>query len=195
MRKLLTFLIALAAVSPAYADTVKSTFDFGPAFPERLAMVMFTCKTCHGAQSIIVNGVELKRDVTTGGAEVAEIWSAPLPEGASILDVTISSDHSLDDAEVGMGAANAQPTPRLSMIDGAVKGQGAGQREYSLNVNAGDVVVSVSRGGDNYVRSSEAPSHEVEFGHSRAASWDIKRTTTNFTFWEPSTVSAVAVYR
>jgi hypothetical protein len=195
MRKLLTLWIALAAATPAYADTVKSTFDFGPAFPERLAMVMFTCKTCHGAKSIIVNGVELKRDVTTGGAEVAEIWSAPLPEGSGVLDVTISSDRSLDDADVGMGAANAQPAPKLSMIDGAVKGLAAGQRDYSLSVSAGDVVVSVSRDGDAYVGSSEAPNHEVAFGHLRTASWDIKRRIPNFTVSGPSTVSAVAVYR
>ena len=40
MRKLLTFLIALAAATPAYADTVTSTFDFGPAYPERIAFLM-----------------------------------------------------------------------------------------------------------------------------------------------------------
>jgi hypothetical protein len=112
MRKLLTLWIALAAVAvaaPAQAYTKGSTFDFGPAFPERIAFLMLTCKSCHGARSVIVNGVELKRDVTSGGAEVAEIWSGPLPEGAGVLDVTITSDRVLDDATVGMGAANCPP--------------------------------------------------------------------------------------
>src|SRR5258708_9034186 len=157
MSKLFSILIALAAIGPPYADTLKSTFDFGPAFPERLAFVMFTCKTCHGAQSININGIELKRDVTTGGAEVAEIWSAPLPDGSGDLAVTITSDHALNDADVGMGAANAQPAPKLSMIEGAVKGSAAGRREYSLSVENGDVVVSVSRGGNTHPRPTPTP--------------------------------------
>jgi hypothetical protein len=29
---------------------------------------MLTCKTCHGARAVIVNGIELKRDVASGDA-------------------------------------------------------------------------------------------------------------------------------
>jgi hypothetical protein len=195
MRKLLTLWIALAAIGPAYADTVKSTFDFGPAFPERLAMVMFTCKTCHGAQSVIVNGVQLKRDVTTGGAEVVEIWSAPLPEGSGVLAVAVSSDHSLDDADVGMGAANALPERKAPIINGVVKKIAAGQHEYLLRVENGDVVIHLARDADSYPRAVETPSHQVAFRHLRVVSWDIKHAIPDFTVSGPSSVSAVAVYR
>jgi hypothetical protein len=197
MRKLLTLWIALAAlpfVVPAYADTIKSTFDFGPAYPERIALLMLTCKACHGAQTIAVNGVELTRDVTSGGAEVTEIWSAPLPEGSGVLDVTISSDHPLEDADVGMGAANAQPAPKLSIIEGAVKGSASGQRDYSMSVEGGDVVVHVARNADNYSRTVEAPSHQVAFGHLRVVSWDISAIP-DFKVLGSSTVSAIAIYR
>ena len=195
MRKqLLTLWIALAAIGPACADTIKSTYDFGPAFPERLAMVMLTCKTCHGARSVSINGVELRRDVTSGGAEVAEIWSAPLPEGSGELVVTVSSDHALADAEVGMGAANALPTRPGPIIDGVVKRTAAGQSSYSLDTEDGDVIVAVSRGEETFA-SSEAPFGQVEFGRLRAAAWNIKRTIPAFTISGPGSVSAVAVYR
>src|ERR1700682_5784169 len=114
MRKLLTFLIALAAATPAYADTVTSTFDFGPAYPERIAFLMLTCKTCHGARSVIVNGIELKRDVASGDAEVAEIWRRPLPKGTGDLQVTINGYYPLDDAVAGMGAASDPPIRPIS---------------------------------------------------------------------------------
>jgi hypothetical protein len=140
MRKLLTFLIALAAATPAYADTVKSTFDFGPAFPERLAMVMFTCKACHGAKSVSINGVQLELDVTSGGEEVAEIWSALLPDGSGELPVLITSDHSLLDADVGVGAAKTLPTRKIG--GRAVKRTAAGSPAYSFDAEDGDVRVA-----------------------------------------------------
>jgi hypothetical protein len=84
MRKLLTFLIALGAivlavVSPVSAETIMSSFDFGPPARERIAIVTITCEACDGAQSVNINRSELKRNETNGGAKVAEIWSAPLP--------------------------------------------------------------------------------------------------------------------
>jgi hypothetical protein len=190
MRKLLTFLIALAAVTPAYADTVTSTFDFGPAYPERIAFLMLTCKTCHGARSVSVNGVELKRDVTSGDAEVAEIWSAPLPDGAGTLDVTIKGDYPLADAVAGMGAAN---NPPIRPISHAVRTL-TGQQNYTIDAKDGDVVLSVSSGGDTFATSTEPPWHEVEFGHLRSAAWNIKRDSA-LTISGPSSVSVVAVYR
>jgi hypothetical protein len=105
-------LIALAAMvlgAPAQAYTLKSSFDFGSAYPERIAFVMLTCKTCHGVRSVAVNSVELKRDVASGDAEVAEIWSGPLPTGIGVQEVTITGDYPLNDAVVGMGAANTPP--------------------------------------------------------------------------------------
>jgi hypothetical protein len=191
MRKLLTLWIALAAIAlaaPAYADSIKLIYDFGPAFPERLAIVMLTCKTCHGARSVSINGVDLRRDVTSGGAEVAEIWSAPLPEVSGELEVTVSSDHALADAEVAMGAADVLPTRP------GPKRTAAGQSSYSLDTEDGDVIVAVSRGEETFA-SSEAPFGQVEFGRLRAASWNIKRTIPAFTISGPGSVSAVAIYR
>jgi hypothetical protein len=191
MRKLLTFLIALAAVTPVYADTVTSTFDFGPAYPERIAFLMLTCKTCHGARSVIVNGVELKRDVTSGDAEVAEIWSGPLPDGSGALDVTFNGDYPLADADAGAGAANNPPEPRpISRVISTL----TGQREYAIDVKDGDVVLSVSSGAGTFATSTEPPWHEVEFGRLRSAAWNIKRDSA-LTISGPSSVSVVAVYR
>jgi hypothetical protein len=191
MRKLLTFLIAMAAATPASADTVTSTFDFGPAYPERIAFLMLICKTCHGARSVSVNGVELKRDVTSGDAEVAEIWSGALPDGTGDLQVTINGDYPLADAVAGMGAANNPPEPRpISRIVSTL----TGRHEYAIDVKDGDVVLSVSIGGDTFAKSNEPPWHEVEFGHLRSAAWNIKRDSA-LTISGPSSVSVVAVYR
>jgi hypothetical protein len=183
MRKLLTLLIALAAITPAYADSVKSTFDFGPAYPERIAFLMLTCKTCHGARSVFVNGIELKRDVTSGHAEVAEIWSGPLPDGTGTLEVTIKSDYPLADAIAGMGAANNPP--ERHPISRAVRTL-TGQHEYAIDVKDGDVVLSVSSGGgDTFAKSTEPPWREVEFGGLRSAGWNITHDST-FTVSAPS---------
>jgi hypothetical protein len=191
MRKLLTIFIALAAVTPAYADTVTSTFDFGPAYPERIAFLMLTCKTCHGARSVSVNGVELKRDVTSGDGEVAEIWSAPLPDGVGSLDVTINGDYPLADAVAGMGAANNPPEPPpISRVVSTL----TGQHEYAIDVKDGEVVLSLSSGGDTFAKSSEPPSHEVQIDHLRVAAWNIKRDSA-LKISGPSSVSVVAVYR
>jgi hypothetical protein len=192
MRKLLAILIALAAIAPAYAETVTSTFDFGPAYPERIAFLMLTCKTCHGARSVIVNGIALKRDVASGDAEVAEIWSAPLPDGTGALDVTINGDYPLDEAVAGMGAANNPPEPHP--ISRAVSTLTTGQHEYAIDVKDGDVVLSVSSGGGTYAKSSEVPSHEVQIDHLRVASWNIKRDS-SLTISGLSSVSVVATYR
>lgn len=188
MRKLLTFLIALAAISPAYADTVKSTFDFGPASPERQACVMFTCRACYGAQSISINGVELTRDVTSGGEDVAEIWSALLPEGSGEQLVLITSERSLAGADVALGAMNAEIAGKF------VKRTASGLSAYSLDTVDGDVVVAVSRGGSSYEGSTEAP-WKLQVGHSRIAIWNIERALPAFTVSGPSAVSVVAVYR
>jgi hypothetical protein len=193
MRKLLTLCIALAAMAfaaQAHAYTRLSTFNFGPAYPERIAFVMLTCSTCHGARSVIVNGIELKRDVTSGDAEVAEIWSGPLPDGAGVLGITINSDFPLDDAVAGMGAAN---NPPIRPINRAIRSL-AGQNQYAIDVKDGDVVLSVSSGGGTFAKSTEPPQHEIEFGHLRSAGWNIKRDST-LRVVAPSGVSVVAIYR
>jgi hypothetical protein len=193
MRKLFSILIALAAVTvaaPAHAYTKDSTFDFGPAYPERIVFLMLACKTCHGARSVIVNGVELKRDATSGGAEVAEIWSGPLPNGIGDLQVTINGDYPLDDAVAGMGAAN---NPPIRPVSHAIRTL-AGQNPYAIDVKDGDVVLSVSSGGYTYAKSTEPPWREVEFGALRSAGWNIKHDST-FTVSAPSPVSVLAIYR
>jgi hypothetical protein len=116
MRKLFAVLIAVAAITPAYADTMEFTpFDFGDPSPGRVALVGFICKSCFGATSVVVNGVQLKRDVTTGGSEVAEIWSAPLPDGSGPLEIVISSDHQIDDDSIiATGSLYPQPSALTS---------------------------------------------------------------------------------
>jgi hypothetical protein len=187
MRKLLTFLIALGAVAPAWAETITSSFDFGPPSAERIAIVTFTCEACHGAQSVSINGVQLKRDATSGGAAAAEIWSGPLPEGVGSLDVTIKSDHAIADADIFMGSANNPPVHPVIGPIAAV----AGRQEYVVAVEDGDVVVSVSRGASSDVKSTEPPWGETKHGQSLTAGWNIKRREITGT----SQVSALVIYR
>jgi len=193
MRKLLSFLIALAALAlgaSAQAYTRKSSFDFGPAYPERIAFLMLTCKTCHGARSVAVNGVELKRDVTSGDGEVAEIWSGPLPTGIGVQEVTITGDYPLTDAVAGMGAANIPPIRPIKSVIRTLGGQSA----YAVDVKDGDVVLSVSNGGGAYANSSMPPQHEVEFENLHSAGWNIERDAT-LSITGPSAVSVLAIYR
>jgi hypothetical protein len=190
MRKLLTFLIALGAVAPAWAETVTSSFDFGPPSAERIAIVTFTCDACHGAKSVSINGVELKRDATSGGAEVAEIWSGPLPDGVGSLDVTIKSDHAIDDADIFMGSAN---NPPVHPVIGPVATT-SGRLDYVVAVEEGDVVVSVSR-ASSLIKSTEPPWGETKHGRSLIAGWNIKRSDPAFSITGSSPVSALVIYR
>jgi len=192
MRKILITLIALAAISPAYADTIKSTHDFGaPAF-DRVAVVGFTCKSCSGAKSVSINGVELKRDATSGGAEAAEIWSAPLPEGSGPLTVTINSDHNIDDSDVIPGAVGSEPN-KVSDLP-TLKEAFAGEHQYSLGVTYGDTVFALSR-GQGPVTGTLAPSQHDAAKFSQADSWDINHADPFFSVSGTGTVSAVAIYR
>jgi hypothetical protein len=146
MRKILVTLIALAAMAfaaPTYADTITSKFDFGPAASDRVAVVGFTCKSCFGAKSVSVNGIELKRDVSSGGAEVAEIWSAPLPEGSGPLSIAVSSDRTIDDSDVIPAALRSEPN-KVSDLPTS-KEASAGKQNYILDdVTFGDSVVTIS---------------------------------------------------
>jgi hypothetical protein len=195
MRKLLTLWIALATVAlaaPAYADTIKSTFDFGPAASDRVAVVGFTCKSCFGARSVSVNGVELKRDVSSVGAEVAEIWSAPLPEGSGPLTIIVSSDHAIDASDVLLGVLRSEPN-KVSELP-TFREASAGKQQYHLDVTYGDSVFAISR-GQRSITGTRAPSQRTDAEFSRSACWDIDRADPPFSISETSTVSAVAIYR
>src|ERR1700738_2292693 len=97
MRKLLTFLIALAAAafavySPASADTIKYSFDSGRQLPTAWGcMQVLPPHEVHNRQW----HRELGRDVSTGGAGVAEIWSAPLPRGGQLIITSIATRRSM----------------------------------------------------------------------------------------------------
>jgi hypothetical protein len=65
------------------------------------------------------------------------------------------------DADVGMGAANTLPERKAPIINGVIKKIAAGQREYSMTVQSGDIVIHLARDADSYPRAVETPSHQV----------------------------------
>jgi hypothetical protein len=202
MRRLLTFLIAMAPIvfgAQAHAHTLDLTFDFGPESAERMAFVMLVCETCHGASSVTIDGsVKLKRDASSEdvpdekqvwSGQAAEIWSGPLPMGIGKHIVTINGDYPLKDAIGGMASANNPPIHPVGHLSTAQ----SGQKSYSVDVNAGDVVLSVSFGGGAYA-ANQKPMSEMQSDHISFAAWNIDRDA-SLAFSSPSFISATAVYR